>query len=429
MRRTLLGMALLLLSAAAVAGTITRGIKSGTGSTDFGSGATILSSEFNTDFNTIYNEFNGSIADANVGASANIDPSKIGDYSANAAEQDNESSPGSVGSESLPTTLEGELERLRYALSRLSGYVNAQRENGSGLQQVPWIEAPMLGENLIRNASFGTVSDAVTGLPDGWSAVGTVVSSVADAATVDGFGLHWTIAPTLDAEGVTYTLGELRGSTNYLIVVRAAETSGNAVLSTTGADATSVFRDPSIALSGASQTTYSFVVRTDATPTDVVLKALCSGGACQVRFTHIGAYELGTEPLRAHRQHSLKHAGDITDNTNCSAGVTDVPTDITATVYVPPGHAVKINVDGDMHASVSASKTILLGVERGTTNLGGDVLYTTDTTGFYYSWGFTRIDTSPAVGNNTYTLNCTVSAGVDYILNDSAITLEVIPLD
>ena len=43
----------------------------------FTSGTTILSAEVNSNFDTIYNEFNGSITNANISASAAISPSKI----------------------------------------------------------------------------------------------------------------------------------------------------------------------------------------------------------------------------------------------------------------------------------------------------------------------------------------------------------------
>ncbi len=43
----------------------------------FSSGATIFASEHNTNFDTIYNEFNGNIVNANIGSAAAIENSKL----------------------------------------------------------------------------------------------------------------------------------------------------------------------------------------------------------------------------------------------------------------------------------------------------------------------------------------------------------------
>lgn len=51
----------------------------------------------------------------------NLDPSGVDDYSSNAAQMRLTTNPGSVGSESLATSLAGELERLRYAIQRIIG--------------------------------------------------------------------------------------------------------------------------------------------------------------------------------------------------------------------------------------------------------------------------------------------------------------------
>lgn len=70
MKRLLIGVFLIVVTATAYAATITR-------PNTYVSGATILASEINDDFNTIYNEFNGSISNANISASAAIAGSKL----------------------------------------------------------------------------------------------------------------------------------------------------------------------------------------------------------------------------------------------------------------------------------------------------------------------------------------------------------------
>ena len=59
-------------------GTIARGTKSGTGTTDFGTGTTILASEVNADFNTVFNVVNGNLDDDNLANDA-VTTAKITD--------------------------------------------------------------------------------------------------------------------------------------------------------------------------------------------------------------------------------------------------------------------------------------------------------------------------------------------------------------
>ena len=52
---------------------------------------------------------------------ANTKPQSTEDYSANVSEMQTNTDPGGVGTESLPTTLSGELERIRFAIKRIAG--------------------------------------------------------------------------------------------------------------------------------------------------------------------------------------------------------------------------------------------------------------------------------------------------------------------
>jgi len=70
------------------------------------SGEILTAADLNAEFN---NEINNAI------------PSSIDDYSTNAAQMQSIVSPGDVGTESLATSLSGELERLRYVLNRMIG--------------------------------------------------------------------------------------------------------------------------------------------------------------------------------------------------------------------------------------------------------------------------------------------------------------------
>ena len=130
------------------AGVVARAAKAG-GGTDYNTGETITAAEVNTDFNTLYTLQDGNIdtnnldaaaglvsgqiandtlVNADVNSAADIAVSKlsqteglldadiVGDYSTNADEQDNTSSPGTADAPTLALHLETEIEQLRYKL-------------------------------------------------------------------------------------------------------------------------------------------------------------------------------------------------------------------------------------------------------------------------------------------------------------------------
>ena len=71
----------------------------------------------------------------------NYVPSQMDDYSTNAAEMQTTTNPGENGSESLATTMAGELERLRFILAELT----------AGTQ---WYSSPQIPSNVIANRMF-----------------------------------------------------------------------------------------------------------------------------------------------------------------------------------------------------------------------------------------------------------------------------------
>lgn len=53
----------------------------------------------------------------------NLTPSGVDDYSANSSQMRQTTDPGEAGSESLATSLSGELERLRFVIKEMKGNV------------------------------------------------------------------------------------------------------------------------------------------------------------------------------------------------------------------------------------------------------------------------------------------------------------------
>jgi hypothetical protein len=91
----------------------------------FSAGSTIRSSDMNSNFDTIYNEFNGSITNANVSATAGIAESKIDDDSATVAAMRTTVDPAESGTESQATSIQGEIERLRFAIYEIKKAIDS----------------------------------------------------------------------------------------------------------------------------------------------------------------------------------------------------------------------------------------------------------------------------------------------------------------
>ena len=275
-------------------GTITRGTKAA-GGTDFSDNTDALASEVNTDFNTAYSEFNGNIDDNNIKAAADIDPSKIGDYSTNAAEQQTATSPGDTETPTLATDLETELEQLRYKLEEVVGRVDATRVNSGGTTTASWTEPPVRGNNLLYNADGRSLK--ADGELDGWLEFGTVSSNSQSTAFGRTRGLEF-VTGAVDS-GLEQRITDLKPSTKYLVIMRGRVANAAHTLSliTTGADATSGYRNISIGINSTSFTIVGGIIQTDSTPTDVVVQASGDTSGQTYRVNYIGVFELGTDNI------------------------------------------------------------------------------------------------------------------------------------
>lgn len=235
-------------------GTAVRGTKA-SGGTDYTDDTPALASEVNADFNTIYSAFNGDIEDSNVKAAANIDPSKIGDYSADASEQQTATSPGDSETPTLATDLETELEQLRYRLEELSGGVDLTRVNSGGTTTGSWTDLPFRHQNLIYNSTGNGQGDVGTNGLDGWEVEGTLSDLSQDAGNGRGDGITFTTS-AVDS-GIKQVLANLKANSKYVLLVEARRDSGTITVTTSGADATSGYRDLSMTIASGSFTVVS----------------------------------------------------------------------------------------------------------------------------------------------------------------------------
>ncbi len=111
------------------------------------SGEVLTAAELNGEFDNIINNF----------TLTNLD-----DYSSNVAQMQEIANPGSVSSESLATSLSGELTRLRYMLKAIHGGAQWYASALTG-----WITTAMIGNDQITNAKIADDAVDTEQLADG----------------------------------------------------------------------------------------------------------------------------------------------------------------------------------------------------------------------------------------------------------------------
>ncbi len=449
-RRLLLFVAVLMFAIPSHSALINRGTKAA-GGTDFSTG-TVIAAEMNTDLNTIYSEFNGSITTANISASAAIvlgqlsitndltnthiddsaaivfskmaqtaaalDADIVDDYSANAAEQDNTTTPGTSDSATtLPLNLQTEIEMLRFKLHQLgigttSGSVAAA---GGTSTTSTWIDGPYRPGNLIRNGGFDVMDTLATGTDgDGWVEVLTPTLAASNLVESEGQGDGQGLSITGNGatlEGVGQTLNGLKASTKYLARAAVRPTTGDSCrLRTSGADTNELSVD------SASDNAFEILsgtFETDSTPTDVAIQivAVADGDVCIV--DHVAVFEINTDPIPA-------NGGGLTVTSNSSASTAAVATGGRAALptlsiaVVPPGPNYVITVDAHANISTSATATTVWECDIDENASGFNLIGSTDVDAASRQDVFTmhHVNASPTPGTTyTYQIFCTRKSG------------------
>lgn len=345
------------------------------GGTDWQDGDIVSDSgseNLNTDFNTIYNEFNGNIENANIKASAaiagtklaagaitdtqvsstaNIDPGKIGDYSATGGEQNTVSSPGDSDSNTLATDLEEELEQIRWAIRRTSLGDNAKITDGSssGLGSdgnAAWFDGAVIGTSVIRNGSFldGEADSTAPTPPYGWDVIdgggggpSTLTTVTLDVAEGQGHAIHMVDSNDVGRDGISQTLTGLKASSRYLIVARIKPIATTWKLTTTGATGTFGNLDLSTANGGSAWETLAGIIETDATPTDVVVNLIAGSALSECHIASCDVILIGGD--KNDRSSSITRSRTSTSNV-----VATVESETTVKVVIPgPGYVIVVD--------------------------------------------------------------------------------------
>jgi hypothetical protein len=134
----------------------------------------------------------------------NLGPAGVDDFSTNVAQMKLQTDPGGLTTESLPNSLSGEIERLRFAIARIAG-------------ETFWYETPASSISELTAAVGG-------GIDDNRIASGRIISGTNQPAFLVPHGTN----PTVSVQGGTTNLVYYIAGIQYII--DAAVTSGTLVL-------------------------------------------------------------------------------------------------------------------------------------------------------------------------------------------------------
>lgn len=324
-------------------GTIARGMKS-SGGTALTDSYDVLAAELNADFDTIFTEINGNLNSTNIAVggvtsaalASGISQAKIDDYSATATEAKIETNPDVSSSESLATTLQGELERIRYVLKRQSLGGRALHYAGAANLSTYWGDYSVRGPNLVRNNSFEVKTTIDGSAPDGWTIVGTpTVLTTAPTDTSNGKGKCISITGDDTIEGIQQAITGLKKSTHYFVQCRYVTTVGTMVMVTSGADVTSNFRDITINGTSATWDTMSAVVKTDSSATAITLNFITLQAADAFKVDDVTFQEMDKEIVVSPKTIVVRDSSTTAGALSNAEGVFPAGDGLTAAVTVP----------------------------------------------------------------------------------------------
>ena len=345
-------------------GTVTRGTKAA-GGTAFVDDTTAEAAEVNTDFDTLYTLVNGNIDSDNISASANIpnsalveiDGTKVSDHSDNAATAATTSTMGdsSTLGANLPTDLEEEIEGLRFNSARAKGWNGTiQYMDGAGsMQDVEWVEEPMMGPNLLVNSGFEDDSLTSGDVPPGWTEVGTLAASGNENAP-DVNGTHardFRFLTDASGEGLKQTVEGLKVSTKYVFgVTYYLTTGGVSFLTNGGLGSSNEYQDPTYTdtTTGAGTKTVQVIVKTDSSGTDIDFEIQGTTSSSDINVVEAWVRELREDKpaeIPTGFTQTASHSTEVTNlpttfDTSWDSNWTE-DTTLTLSTYVPgPGYAL-----------------------------------------------------------------------------------------
>ena len=237
-------------------GVIQRNTKTSSGSRSFAGGTIINDDEVDADFDTVYGLVNGNIDEDNIDPNAQIpnsslvviEPSYVNDHSDDDATYLTKTDPGDSGTPEKPTTLEGELERLRWVAQADKHQLGNLKyvDIAGAVQAAGWIEQPIVGRNMLPNPGFELQSGAANSAPDGWTLVNvppTVEIVAADLPLAGLYKRSLHIVADGANQGISRAVSGLKPGIKYTFGMVYTLTAGEVNIETSGAAAGVEYKD------------------------------------------------------------------------------------------------------------------------------------------------------------------------------------------
>lgn len=393
-----------------------RSTKTSSGQTAMIDGVPVPAADYELDQAAIATAF------GNCAPSSGIDAGAVDDYSASATEQKTATSPGTGGSLSAPTTLEGEIERLRYAIERHVLGIDAKRYDGSSNVDTAWLDIPARPGNLIVNGCFLVKTTSAGSAPDGWTLTGTpsTCTTVTTGLTAEASGRAIHLVADAANEGITQTVKGLKAGGRYLVACRMAVASGTGRLVVTGADAASQFRAITQTSTASSYTTLKSVIQVDSTPTDIVVQVDAAANTDDITVTHVGVFACDAEVVSRPGIPPV-YASDVSGTTT----FTTATTLHTCAVYIPTtGYAIEVSAHCSAYPSTTDSYTATIKENTVAKNNGQEGAATNNqgTTAAFYAI------VNPDPGLYTYTLEAARSGAATWTVTGSSLLVRAYPV-
>lgn len=150
----------------------------------------------------------------------NLGPAGVDDYSATTTQMRITTDPGEVGTESLATSLAGELERLRFAIKEIKGSDAAQWYSSPGITLTDVLNS--LGGSVGDNRIVSGAASSNSGAPRFLVAAGTTTSITLDAAPTS-FSYYINGTSYAASADVTFTGLATASITNNTCLVNDAD--------------------------------------------------------------------------------------------------------------------------------------------------------------------------------------------------------------
>lgn len=365
--------------------TITRPGKTN-GTNSYQDGDDILASEVNGDIDLIVNDYNGSIDNSNIASSAGIRPQKLDDYAFDDTEFHTVSDPGDTNAISKPTTMAGELSKIRYRVGSSVLPVGTKVRRGVVMVDSAWTEPGFTGHNLIINPGFELQTGGSGTAPNGWTLSGTPTTCVIEAPTSTSAGTDKRSLNMIGSgTGIYQVVTNMKASTRYLLTVSYVRTTGAFSIQTTGGLSSST-NHGNVVISDSSSsgyTTSSSVFETDSSGSDITVTLLTTGGAsAEVNLFYVSLVECGENG--PHEQVSVPAVTDTLATSTALTGTLSSGLDwltitaLTNTIHVPgPGYRLVIDAQipyeldvGDAFAATSPYPVFYRMQINGSTVLG-----------------------------------------------------------